>query len=99
MEDAGGPVSSRASMKLKIAILAAAAATLFAGSVQAAFIGYGIAPYTAPVVVDPLVQPARIVCNAWGRCWRTRPLVYAAPVVVYPRRHVHGYGSGPYGRG
>ncbi len=26
------------------------------------------------------VQKARLVCNAWGRCWRTGPRYYARPL-------------------
>ncbi|HMN73667.1 MAG TPA: hypothetical protein PKA55_17545 [Rhodoblastus sp.] len=40
----------------------------------------------------PTVEKARIVCNAWGRCWRTRPRYYA-PRFYYGRpmyrRHYH----------
>jgi hypothetical protein len=81
-------------MKLKIAILAAAAATLISGAAQAGPYGYGI-PAPAAVVVDSLVQPARIVCDAYGRCVRVQRPVYVPPVVVYPR---HRHYRGPYDR-
>jgi hypothetical protein len=87
-------------MKLKLAILAAATAILFSGGAQAQIATYGFAPafYDGPDFVDPLIQPARLVCDAWGRCYRVRPR-YVAPVYVpplpfgfYPRhRHHYGY--------
>lgn len=38
------------------------------------------------------VEKARIVCDAWGRCWRTRPRYYA-PYYAPPRF----YGGPRYG--
>lgn len=74
-------------MKLKFTIAAAIAATLSAApAAEASPFGYGLAVVPAPaVVVDPLVQPARVVCDPYtGRCWRTYPRVYAPPVVAVP---------------
>lgn len=53
------------------------------------------APATAAPMVDPFVagsaqttapnvEKARIVCNAWGRCWRTGPRFYG-PRYYRPR--------------
>lgn len=48
----------------------------------------------------PNVEKARIVCNAWGRCWRTRPRYYGprfygAPRIygrpMYRRHYRRGY--------
>lgn len=93
-------------MKLKFAILAAAAVTMISGTAQAQIVPYGFGPdiyggYSADVA--PLVQPARVVCDAWGRCFRVRPRyygpTYVAPAYVQPfgfyqRRHYHRYGYG-----
>jgi hypothetical protein len=35
-------------------------------------------------------QTVRLVCNAWGRCWR-RPNYYYGAYGFYPRRH-YGWG-------
>ena len=65
------------------------------------------APAAAAPMMDPFVsgsaqtetqnvEKARIVCNAWGRCWRTRPRVYA-PRFYYGRpayRRGYGYRRG-----
>lgn len=56
---------------------------------------FSAAPAAAAPMVDPFVsgssqtqapnvEKARIVCNAWGRCWRTRPRYYA-PRFYYGR--------------
>ncbi len=58
------------------------------------------APAAAAPMVDPFVagaaesttaptaEKARIVCNAWGRCWRVRPRFYGP-------RFYGGYGYRP----
>jgi hypothetical protein len=88
-------------MKLKLAILAAAAATLISGAAQAQIAPYGYGSGIASAaIVDQLLQPARIVCDPYGRCVRLRPRyaapVYVPPIAFYPRRHHHRYGG--YGR-
>ncbi|MCB1536083.1 MAG: hypothetical protein KDJ44_15550 [Rhodoblastus sp.] len=60
----------------------------------------GAAAFAAPASAAPMadrgvvaaiqqdhaqVEKARIVCNEWGRCWRTRPRYYAAPFYGPPR--------------
>ncbi len=60
-------------------------------ALSAAF-AMGVAVFAAPASAGPMadrgvvdaiqqdhaqVEKARIVCNAWGRCWRTRPRYYA----------------------
>lgn len=96
-------------MTFKRAILAAAIATLFTGAAQASPYGYGYgygpAGISVPgVAVGQMIQPARIVCDVYGRCWHTRPR-YVPPVVYMPtplpyygygygyghRRHYHGH--------
>lgn len=42
------------------------------------------------------VEKARIVCDAWGRCWRTRPRYYAPRYYYggprfYGHRHYYGH--------
>lgn len=93
-------------MKLKLAILAAVAATLISGTAQAQIATYGYGPdiYGYSTDYAPLVQPARVVCDAWGRCFRVRPRyegpayapAYVSPFGFYPRRH--HYHRGYYGR-
>lgn len=80
-------------MTLKIAILAAAIATLFSGAAQAGPFGYGPGIAVPGLAVNPMIQPARIVCDAFGRCWRTRPR-YIPPVVYMPPLPYYGYGYG-----
>jgi len=74
----------------------AAAVTLGAGIFAAA--PASAAPMMDPFVAGaadtavPSVEKARVVCDAWGRCWRTRPRYYA-PRFYYGRpmyrRHYH----------
>ena len=70
--------------------LAIAAAVTLGASVFAA------APASAAPMADPFVKGAtetgapvteqvRLVCDAWGRCWRTRPRVYAPRFYGGPR--------------
>ncbi len=75
----------------------------FCGALVAGAAGMS-APAAAAPMMDPFaagatqsdaaqnVEKARIVCNAWGRCWRTRPRYYA-PRFYYGRpmyrRHYH----------
>jgi len=81
--------------------LAIAAAVTLGASIFAA------APASAAPMADPFVKGAtetgapaaeqvRLVCDAWGRCWRTRPRVYA-PRFYYGRpayRRGYGYRRG-----
>ena len=43
-------------------------------------------------VVSPIEQ-VRLVCNEWGRCWRTGPSYYRSGYYA-PRRYGYGYGYG-----
>ncbi len=52
------------------------------------------------------IESVRLVCDAWGRCWRRPNYYYGGPVVVGPgfygppRRYYGGpryYGPRPYG--
>jgi len=73
-------------------------------AVAALVIGLGTASATA-MPVDNLagvgtglkVDQVRIVCNAWGRCWR--PNYYYGAYGYYPRRHIYsGWGWRHYRR-
>lgn len=39
------------------------------------------------------IEQARIVCDAWGRCWRTRPRYYQ-PYYGWGGPRYYGYGWG-----
>lgn len=83
-------------------VLAISAALAFGAAVFAA------APASAAPMADPFVggaaqsttapgiEQVRLVCDAWGRCWRTRPRYYA-PRFYYGRpmyRRGWGYRGG-----
>lgn len=69
------------------ALAAVAAATASAAPAKAWYVP-GVA-LAAPVDV----VPARIVCDAWGRCVRTYPRYIVPPPVFYPRhRYYRPYG-------
>lgn len=57
-------------IKLAVPLLAGTAALFATGAAQA----LPLVP-TAPVV-DGGVENVRLVCNEWGRCWRTRGARY-----------------------
>jgi hypothetical protein len=74
-------------------------------AIAALVIGLGTASATA-MPVDNLagvgtglkVDQVRIVCNAWGRCWRRPNYDYGA-YGYYPRRHIYrGWGWRHYRR-
>ena len=59
----------------------------FCGALLAGGAAMSVSPASAAPMVDPFVagssqttapnvEKARIVCNAWGRCWRTGPRYY-----------------------
>jgi hypothetical protein len=78
--------------KIAVSLLAGAAALAVTGTAQAA----PLVP-TAPVV-DNGVENVRVVCNEWGRCWRTGgprhfygdSYNYYEPSYRYHRRHYYG---------
>lgn len=82
-------------------VLAISAALAFGAAVFAA------APASAAPMADPFVggaaqsttiEKARVVCDAWGRCWRTRPRYYA-PRFYYGRpMYRRGWGYRRYRR-
>ena len=78
-------------MKLVVAFCGA----LLFGSAMAA--PASAAPMADPFVAgaaqteSPTVEKARIVCNAWGRCWRTGPRYYR-PRYYRPRYYRRGWG-------
>lgn len=41
------------------------------------------------------VEKARVVCDAWGRCWRTRPRYYAPRYYGGPRFYGHRHYYAP----
>jgi hypothetical protein len=79
--------------KLAVSLLAGAAALAVTSSAQAA----PLMP-TAPVV-DNGIENVRVVCNEWGRCWRTRgPSYYGDSYNYYEpsyRHHRRYYDRGP----
>ena len=80
---------------MKILKPALVAAALIGGGFAAS--GASAAPAIDPGVAAPgLTQDVRIVCNEWGRCWRTRPRwrgygVYGPPAWA----PAYGYRNGP----
>jgi hypothetical protein len=81
----------------KIAFAAIAAITLSASSASAGPLGVTTSQPTASSMIDEV----RLVCNEWGRCWRTGPRFgygYGGSRRFYGRGY---YGSGPrfYGGG
>lgn len=80
--------------KLAVSLLAGTAALFVAGGAQAA----PLVPATS--VVDDGIEKVRLVCNEWGRCWRTGgPRYYRDTYNYYEpsygyRRHHYGYGPG-----
>lgn len=83
-------------IKFAVPLLAGATTLFAAGSVQAAPL-MPMAPS-----LDAGVENVRLVCNEWGRCWRTGPRTYYGDSYGYNsynyyqpryRRH-YGYGPG-----
>jgi hypothetical protein len=89
MRDRGGFIMT----KLAVSLLAGAAALAVTGSAQAA----PLVP-TAPVA-DNGIENVRVVCNEWGRCWRTRGprYYYDDSYNYYEPRYYHRrhYDRGP----
>lgn len=72
------------------AALTAGVTALGAGAASA----MPVAPNPSAAIAQ--TEQARVVCNEWGRCWRTGPR-YGYPGYYYgPRRHYGHYGY--YGR-
>jgi len=65
------------------------AAAMMGSSVQA----LPIAPDTSVATVGARTEQVRLVCNEWGRCWRTR----SPRVVVQPGYSSYDYYSPSYG--
>jgi hypothetical protein len=70
-----------------------------AGAVSVLGIGAASAFPMAPLgeVASP-VEQVRLVCNEWGRCWRTGPRYYRYGGYYGPRRYYgprYGYYGGP----
>ena len=76
-------------MLRSIKVLAISAA-LAIGAAMFATAPASAAPLADRGVVDAIqqehaqVEKARVVCNAYGRCWRTAPRYYARPNYVRP---------------
>jgi hypothetical protein len=76
-------------MKLKLAVIGLVAlggAAFSAGSASAMPIGLA-----SGADIASNVEQVRLVCNRWGRCWRTGP--------VFVRPYGYGYGYGYRRRG
>ncbi len=76
-------------MKLKLAVIglmALGGAALSAGTASAMPIGLA-----SDAGIASSVEQVRLVCNRWGRCWRTGP--------VFVRPYGYGYGYGYRRRG
>ncbi len=64
----------------------------------------GIAAISAPASAMPIgaiasgqtseVENVRLVCNAWGRCWRQPNYYYGGPAFYGRPRFYGGYGYG-----
>ena len=67
---------------IQVTLAAAALAIGFAGSISALPIDKLDAAKTETIQAEQ----ARLVCNRWGRCWRTHGYGYRA-YGFYPRRH------------
>ncbi len=89
----------KTALRVALATALAAGGLAVGGAASAApMIDPGVA--TANARADG-VEKARIVCDAWGRCWRTRPRYYG-PYYGPPRwgygwggpRHFYGGGWG-----
>jgi hypothetical protein len=80
--------------RFAIPLLAGSAALFAAGGAQAAPL--------MPVVptVNAGLENVRLVCNQWGRCWRTGPRYYYGDAYNYyappyrPYRRHYGFGPG-----
>ncbi|MDF2119729.1 hypothetical protein PY365_29630 [Roseiarcaceae bacterium H3SJ34-1] len=75
----------------KLAFAAVAASTLVSAS---SAIAGPLGITAAPPAVSSMVDDVRLVCNEWGRCWRTGPR-YGYGYYGGPRR-VYGYAPGYY---
>jgi hypothetical protein len=75
-------------MRRTLIVGALLAGGLFAGTSASAM---PIAPMPS---ADNNVEKARLVCNAWGRCWHTRRYGYYG---YYRPRRYYGPGWGYYG--
>ena len=66
----------------KFKLVLAFCGALIAGGAAMSVSSASAAPMVDPFVAGstqttaPNVEKARIVCNAWGRCWRTGPRFY-----------------------
>jgi hypothetical protein len=67
-----------------------------AGATAAAFLSTGAASAfpAAPLAIANPVEQVRVVCDQWGRCWRTGPRYYR---YGYGPRRYWGPGYGYYG--
>lgn len=71
---------------LKTALIAAA----LAGAAFASTAARAAPAFDSGVAAPALTQDVRVVCDEWGRCWRTRPRYYAPPTVYGPPRFYYG---------
>src|SRR3989440_12771759 len=79
-------------MKIPLALAAVLSLSVLGGSASA----FPVAPISQ--VAAPIEQ-VRLVCNQWGRCWRTGPRYYGYGYDGARPYYGRGYGyyGGPYG--
>jgi len=76
--------------KTILGVAASASVLAFGAGVASAFPVAPIGQAASPV------EQVRLVCNEWGRCWRTGPRYYRYG--YYGPRRYYGPGYGYYGR-
>ena len=76
--------------KTILGVAASASVLAFGTGVASAFPVAPIGQAASPV------EQVRLVCNEWGRCWRTGPRYYRYG--YYGQRRYYGPGYGYYGR-
>jgi hypothetical protein len=79
----------------KLAFATVAAITLVSAS---SAIAGPLSITTSPPIVSTMVDEVRLVCNEWGRCWRTGPRYGYGYGYGGPRRF-YGQAPGYYGGG
>ncbi len=66
----------RTSLQIALAATLSLGALAAGGATAAPVLGAGA---SGAIDFDGGVEQARVVCDQWGRCWRTRPRYYRPP--------------------